>query len=86
MTKTIGVRELKERLSEVLREVQEGTSIDVTNRGQIIAHVIPARRKSDPERIRAELAEIDRLAAEISAHWPADVSALEAINDVRGDH
>lgn len=85
--RSIGVRELKEHLSEVLREVQDGETVEVTNRGQVIARVIPVRRpKPDLQKVRAALADIDRLAAEISAHWPAGVSALDAVHDVRGDH
>ncbi len=30
-------------------------------------------------------ANLDRLSAEIGAHWPKDVSAVDAIRDVRGD-
>jgi prevent-host-death family protein len=85
--KTVGIRELKEHLSEVLREVQDGTIIEVTNRGQIIARVVPVRRQApEVSKIRAQLADIDRLAAEISAHWPTGVSALDAVEDARGDH
>jgi antitoxin (DNA-binding transcriptional repressor) of toxin-antitoxin stability system len=37
--KTVGVRELKNRLSEYLREVRLGTTILVTDRGTAIAEI-----------------------------------------------
>ena len=37
--KTPGVRELKERISDILYMVQEeGETVEVTNRGEVIAH------------------------------------------------
>ncbi len=35
--KTVGVRELKNRLSEYLREVRAGESVLVTDRGEVVA-------------------------------------------------
>jgi hypothetical protein len=37
--RTIGVRELKARLSQVLREVQQGESVLVTDRGRVVAEL-----------------------------------------------
>ena len=39
--KTVGVRALKNRLSEYLRMVQAGESLAVTNRGVIVARLVP---------------------------------------------
>ena len=84
--KTIGIRELKEHLSEALREVQAGGSIEVTNRGEVIARIVPVRAQPhDRESIQAWITDMDRLAAEISAHWHDGVSAQEAVDDVRRD-
>jgi antitoxin (DNA-binding transcriptional repressor) of toxin-antitoxin stability system len=41
--KTVGVRELKNRLSEYLREVRRGESVLVTDRGEVIAEFSPPR-------------------------------------------
>jgi prevent-host-death family protein len=38
---TVGIRELKAKLSEYLRRVQEGESISVTDRGKTIACITP---------------------------------------------
>jgi len=41
--KTVGVRELKNRLSEYLREVRRGESVLVTDRGEVVAEFSPPR-------------------------------------------
>lgn len=42
--KTVGIRELKNRLSEYLREVRSGESVLVTDRGEVIAELSPPGR------------------------------------------
>jgi prevent-host-death family protein len=83
--RTMGIRELKARMSEAMREVQQGQTIEVTNHGQVVALIVPPHRKLNNEEIEAALDSIDSLAAQISAHWPEGVTALEAIQDVRRD-
>ena len=39
--KTVGVRELKNRLSEHLRRVRAGESVLVTDRGEVVAELVP---------------------------------------------
>lgn len=39
--KTVGVRDLKNRLSEYLRQVRSGEGVLVTDRGQVIAELTP---------------------------------------------
>jgi prevent-host-death family protein len=39
--KTVGVRELKNRLSEYLRQVRAGEGLLVTDRGEVIAEITP---------------------------------------------
>lgn len=39
--KTVGVRALKNRLSECLRMVQDGESLAVTKRGVVVARLVP---------------------------------------------
>ncbi|MGE3706633.1 MAG: type II toxin-antitoxin system Phd/YefM family antitoxin [Vicinamibacterales bacterium] len=40
-TKTVGVRELKNRLSEYLRQARSGEGVRVTDRGQVVAELAP---------------------------------------------
>ena len=42
--KTVGIRELKNRLSEYLRRVRSGESVLVTDRGEVIAEFSPPHR------------------------------------------
>jgi len=84
--KTLGVRELKERISEILRLVEEeGETVEVTKRGEVIAHLVPVRKpqQSAEQTDDAVWTDLDRLAAEISANWPSNVSAVDAVRDVR---
>jgi prevent-host-death family protein len=47
--KTVGVRELKNRLSEYLRRVRLGESVLVTDRGEVVAELQPpGRGQGDP--------------------------------------
>lgn len=49
MMKTVGVRELKDRLSEYLRRVRTGEAVLVTDRGEVIAELTPPGQHSgDP--------------------------------------
>jgi prevent-host-death family protein len=46
---TIGIRELKNRLSEVVRAVKAGEHVLVTDRGTVVAELVPpGRRSADP--------------------------------------
>ncbi len=51
--KTVGLRELKNRLSEYVRQVRAGQAVVVTDRGQVVAELrapgeVPSRTKVDP--------------------------------------
>lgn len=47
---TVGIRELKNKLSFYLKRVESGERIEVTKRGKVIAILIPAKeRKVDKE-------------------------------------
>ena len=39
--RTVGVRELKNRLSEYIRRVRTGESVLVTDRGEVVAEITP---------------------------------------------
>ncbi|HEX3734388.1 MAG TPA: type II toxin-antitoxin system prevent-host-death family antitoxin [Solirubrobacterales bacterium] len=52
----IGVRELKARLSSVLRQVDAGEAIRVTSRGRPVADIVPAAARRGEERLRALVA------------------------------
>lgn len=85
--KQIGVRELKERATGLLRELQQTKeAMVITRRGKPIAHLVPIE---DPDALwRESLAvweELDRLAQEIGKHLPPGTSSVEAVREQRRD-
>ena len=40
--KRVGIRELREDLSRIVRRVQRGEVVEVTDRGQAVARLVPA--------------------------------------------
>ena len=42
---SVGIRELRDKLSLYLTQVREGKQIEITNRGEVIALLIPMKRK-----------------------------------------
>ena len=81
----IGIRELKQRTSAILRQVQETRrSVTITRRGRAVARLVPvadtAQRRTGDNGFWTEL---DELAAEIGAHWPEGVSAVDAVREQR---
>lgn len=50
---TVGVRELRQRASELLRLVQRGQTIEITDRGRPVAVLAPLPEGSPLEQLRA---------------------------------
>jgi len=80
-----GIRELKEHTSRIVRRVrEEGETIEVTRRGEVVALLAPVRRRvADRQHGDTPWSDLDSLVAEISAHWPATVGAAEAVDEGR---
>jgi prevent-host-death family protein len=55
---SVGVRELRQRASELLRRVEQGETIEVTDRGRPVALLSPPPDGSPLDRLRA-LGEIE---------------------------
>ena len=84
--RTLGIRALRDTMSEVLRAVEEeGEVIEVTNHGRVVARLVPVHRPQlAPEELDELIAAIDSVAAELGARWPGGVTAMDALDDVRG--
>ena len=54
---TVGLRELKNRLSEYVRLVRAGEHVQVTDRGQVVAELLPPAAAADRQRIAGEIRE-----------------------------
>lgn len=53
----VGVRELKQSLSETLRAVADGEQVRVTVRGKAVADIVPARASAEDDHLRELVAE-----------------------------
>jgi antitoxin (DNA-binding transcriptional repressor) of toxin-antitoxin stability system len=83
--RSVGVGQLHKHTSAVLRRLREEREpIAVTYRGRVVARLVPVEPRADAEvDVTAFLTDLDRLAAEIGAHWPAGVSAVDAVREQR---
>jgi prevent-host-death family protein len=82
--RTVGVRELKEHTSEILKVViEEGESLELTLRGRPVARIVPIE-KTDREKVEREFWEHTReLQRRIAEKWPQGVSAVDAVREGR---
>lgn len=92
----VGIRELKNETSEIIRAVREDQAeYVVTFRGQPVAVILPvgqAMQHRSAEQLLFESREhadfwarMDALAAEIDAAWTSEKSAVELIEEQRRD-
>jgi prevent-host-death family protein len=81
----VGVRELKQRASEILRGVRESKeAVTITHRGRPVARLVPVEdAQAKQAEATAVWADMDGLAREISVHWPAAESAVKAVREQR---
>ncbi len=77
----VGVRELKNHTSEIVRAVrEEQVEYVITYRGQPAARLVPIADEDGGEHAWQEL---ERLSQEISARWQSDKSAVELLAEMR---
>lgn len=81
----VGIRELKTQASDIIRRVRDtNEAVVVTYRGKAVARIEPLE---DPEttryRAREVLAQMDRIAEEVTQYWPSGVSAVDAVAEDR---
>jgi prevent-host-death family protein len=69
---SVGVRELRQRASELLRRVEAGETIEVTDRGRPVALLTPVPQAGPLERLRAA-GEVSAAAGEL-ADLPAPLA------------
>ena len=81
--KTMGIRELKAHLSEAIRDVQSGETIEVTHHGEVVALLVPAPRRSSEAEIRDALESLDALAAQIGSQTPGQTDVATLLSEMR---
>jgi prevent-host-death family protein len=52
METVAGVRDLKNKLSHYLREVKKGRSVVITERGKIVATIVPVQERAAVEKLK----------------------------------
>ncbi len=83
---TVGIRELRQRASELLRQVAAGETIEITDRGRPVALLTPLPDRDGLERLRA-LGEVSDVEGEFDdLPEPLDLPAgAEAPSQTLGD-
>lgn len=85
----VGVRELRDNVSSVLRRVASGEVIEVTDHGHPVARLVPVRYRSVLEQMvaegRATAAEGDLLDEEPLPIPPGAPSGSQALAELRAD-
>ena len=87
---SVGIRELRQRASELLRQVERGESIEITDRGRPVAVLSPLPPGSSYRRMLAE-GEIARASREMGelpeplALSPGQESASAVLARLRSD-
>ena len=88
MIEKIGIRELKNQTSQVLRRVREDlVEYVVTLRGEPVAVLRPLTQDESQrirqERIEDEIADLRSLSKQIAASWTSEKSAIELVEEQR---
>ncbi len=81
---TVGIRELKQRASELVRRVRDqGSPVQISYHGKVVAILTPVEPVQEDEAAARAWAALDELAAQIGRRWPPGVSAQQAVSDGR---
>ncbi|MFL5701110.1 MAG: type II toxin-antitoxin system Phd/YefM family antitoxin [Ktedonobacteraceae bacterium] len=83
---TVAKHEFIEGINEILdMAVENGETIEITDQGKIIAHLVPVHKPEQPgERdLKTFWTNIDQLAAKVSAYLPEKVDAVEIVREGR---
>lgn len=82
--RSVGVRELRERTSQILRDVAEkGENIEVTHHGRVMARLVPPLRATSREEIEQWREGARKLMAEIAGHVTEPVDSSTLMQDER---
>jgi prevent-host-death family protein len=88
MARRVGMRELRDNLSTVMRDVRRGETIEVTHRGEPVAVISPIARRQIDQLVAAGLATPARQSLDLSIE-PSPVTgpmtASEALDDDRAE-
>jgi prevent-host-death family protein len=85
----IGIRDLKQNASSVVRRVVSGETVEITDRGRPVARIVPLRHLSAAEQLISE-GRMTRASGKLSDHAPLPPVPgrpllSEALADLRAD-
>ena len=81
---TIGVRQLKEKASELVRLVREDKDVIlITYHGKVVAKMAPVEPPSLAKKLESTWVSMEELAIEIGKSWPEGISSLDALAEDR---
>ncbi|MEA2573746.1 MAG: hypothetical protein QOH93_1044 [Chloroflexia bacterium] len=80
--KQLEIEELRDHITDAVRDVQQGETIEVIVDGDVVALLVPAH--SDAAQMRAAVADLDALRAEIASHTPGPIDVTQILSDMRG--
>ncbi len=84
MAKEIGIRELKKRVSEVVRSVKEQRArYVITQRGKPAALIIPLDAEPPVDKGDEVWERLMQLGEEIGKGWQSEKSAVEILSEMR---
>ena len=75
-----GIRQVKNRLSYYIRRVREGERVQVTDRGEVVAELVPPQRK---KRSKVARTTIGQLVEEGLITLPTGRGRLEAFEPIK---
>ena len=82
--RSVGVREVRHHLSQVLKELSEGgEEISITSYGKEIARLVPPRKRRTPADMAKLWSHIDGIAAKIGQYPDNGMSAVDAVREER---
>lgn len=81
---TIGIRELGQHTSRIIRRIEErGETIAITRHGETVAILVPPSKAVPETNLAPLFQEMDTLIAEISADMPPVVDVQDILNEIR---
>ncbi len=85
--KTVDIHELVEYIDETLRLLKDrGETVEIVDQGEVVARLLPPLKQqtsSSDEASNRAWANLESLSAEVGKHWTNNISAVDAIHDVR---
>jgi len=83
--KSVGLRELKNNLSEYVRDVRSGESVLVTDRGEVVAELLPAGQGRDETGVPSGLMALARK-GQLTLGAPNDATLYPKISPLLKPH